>query len=36
MRLFLQRVPPETKVGAVVLGVALLQVGLLAWLGLAI
>jgi two-component system phosphate regulon sensor histidine kinase PhoR len=34
MRLFLQRVPPETKVGAAVLGVALVQVGLLAWLGL--
>jgi len=34
MRLFLQRIPPETKVAAGVLGAALLQVGLLAWLGL--
>jgi two-component system phosphate regulon sensor histidine kinase PhoR len=34
MRLFLQRIPPETKVAAVVLGAALVQVGLLATLGL--
>ena len=34
MRLFLRRIPPETKAAAVVLGVALLQVGLLATLGL--
>jgi len=34
MRLLLARIPPETKVAAVVLGAALLQVGLLAWLGL--
>ena len=34
MRRFFQRIPPETRVAAVVLGAALLQVGLLAWLGL--
>ncbi len=34
VKLLLQRIPPETKVAAVVLGAALLQVGLVAWLGL--
>ncbi len=34
MRLFWQRIPPETKVAAVVLGAALVQVGVLATVGL--